>query len=252
MSCIQYEPTHAVDRLILHLFLALYILMIVIIARTYVVLYCHCLYMCCVVQSLQVLTVRIYILIAVCMYVRMYLCTHAFIFCISKYYHASMYILHVLEQYRLVFIVIYAAVLGVHACTCKCNHMLMYIYWYMHTCMYTHILQQMLLLCHQEKMLKQYAPSTILVLMVMVVLSVAGWRVVCLVFRKLSHLRIFHCTACITYKSQSFFVCEIDIFSVFQLYLSASALSTEWIVHMQNSHNNYCLLIGTVVNILSV
>ena len=108
---------------------------------------------------------------------------------------------------------------------CKCNYMLMCIYWYMHTCMYTHILQQMLLLCHQEKMLKQCAPSTILVLMV------AGWRVVCLVFRKLPHLRIFHSTACITYKKQSFYVREIGNFPVFQLYLSANALSAELIYY---------------------
>ena len=88
--------------------------------------------------------------------------------------------------------------------------------------------------------------------MVMVVLSVADWRVVCLVFRKLPQLRIPHCTACITCTSLSFVVCEIGIFPVFQLYLLASALSAEWIVRMQNSHNNYRVLIENVVNTSSI
>ena len=88
--------------------------------------------------------------------------------------------------------------------------------------------------------------------MVMVVLSVADWRVVCLVFRKLPQLRIPHCTACPICSTRSFVVCEIGIFPVFQLYLFASALLAKLIVHMQNYHNNYHLLMETVVNTSSI
>ena len=88
--------------------------------------------------------------------------------------------------------------------------------------------------------------------MVMVVLSVANWRVVCLVFRKLPQFRFPHCTACLICSTPSFVVCEIGIFPVLQLYFFASALSVELIVHMQYSHNNYHLLIENVVNTSSI
>ena len=80
--------------------------------------------------------------------------------------------------------------------------------------------------------------TSLVVVMVMVMLSVADWRVVCLVFRILPQLGIPHCTACLICSTCSFVICEFGIFPVFQLYLFASALSAELIVHMQNSHNN--------------
>ena len=98
----------------------------------------------------------------------------------------------------------------------------------------------------RNAMLKQYAINFFAsMVMVMVVLSVAGWRVVCLVFRKLPQFRILHFTACIICTTNSFFVSEIGILPVFQLYLSANALSAEWIVYMQNNPQLKCNVMST-------
>ena len=136
-------------------------------------LYYHCLYICCVVQSLQVHTY--------CMYIHTYCCVHVCMY-------ACLYILYqniimqvctcVLEQYRLVNIVIYAALLRLHVCICKCTHMLMYIN-FIGTCIhaYMHVHKSYnrcdYFVIRKKKMLKQNAPSTVLLVIVALV-SVAG------------------------------------------------------------------------------
>ena len=195
----------------------------------YVVLYNHCLYMCCVVRSLQVLTVRTYIHTYCCVHV----CTYVYI--VQKYsMHVCMYTcLYILYQniimqvqyvhvfwnniglFLLSFMQLSWEYMHAHANMCTCSCIL--IGTCIHAC--THASYNR---CYyfviRKKMLKQYATVTSLVLVVGLSVSdwsEADWRVVCLVFRKLPHLRILHSNACITCSTPSFVVCEIGIFPVF-------------------------------------
>ena len=209
----------------------------------------------CVVQSLQVSTFTVHT--CMCITVCMYVCAHASN-SVSKYYHASMYMCFgtISTCFLLSFMQLSWEYMHAHANvpnvpTCSCT----FIGTSIHECTHTSY-DRLYYFVIRNNMLKQYAIArSVLVVMLLtflVVLTKADCRVLCLVFRKLPQLRILHSTACIICTTNSFFVCEIGIFSVFQLYLLASALSAEWIVHMQNSHNNYRLLIENVVSTSSI
>ena len=166
-------------------------------------LYSHCLYICSAVQSLPVYVLFGAVIASTyCTYIHTYCCVHVCTYvCIVQKYsmHACMYTcLYILYQniimqvqyvnvfwsniglFLLLFMQLSWEYMHAHANVPTCLCIFIDAHTSYNRCYYFVI---------RNTMSKQYAINFFaLMMMVMVVLSVAGWRVVCLVFRKLPQL----------------------------------------------------------------